>query len=132
MSVKERKMESPGSSGLRSVEQVIEQLHRCGKQVRARGGGWMAQCPAHEDRHASLSIRAGERGEARLKCYAGCDGRDVLRALFGEAVGSAKWVVGSSGGTAGPIPSLWELSTIHHPLPTSGSLATGVDVQGDG
>jgi hypothetical protein len=48
--------------GMRPVARVIAALERCGKQVRAQGEAWIAQCPAHDDRHASLSIREGERG----------------------------------------------------------------------
>ncbi len=53
--------------------------------VRALGGrkagqGWMAQCPAHDDRSPSLSIRdAG--GKVLVRCHAGCDQPDVISAL---------------------------------------------------
>lgn len=53
--------------------------------VRRLGGTWsgnggMCRCPAHDDRTPSLSVRVGD---ARLlfKCFAGCDTRDVLRAI---------------------------------------------------
>jgi putative DNA primase/helicase len=36
------------------------------------GGGWMARCPAHDDRHASLSIGAGDDGRVLLHCHARC------------------------------------------------------------
>jgi putative DNA primase/helicase len=40
--------------------------------VRKSGGGFMARCPAHEDRTASLSVSAGNDGRVLLKCHAGC------------------------------------------------------------
>lgn len=40
--------------------------------ARASGDGWVARCPAHDDRHASLSIREGADGRVLLKCHAGC------------------------------------------------------------
>lgn len=40
----------------------------------------MCRCPAHDDRTPSLSIRQGDRG-ILVTCHAGCDARDVLRAL---------------------------------------------------
>ena len=41
----------------------------------------MARCPAHEDRHASLSIGEGHGGRILLKCFAGCTPREVVAAL---------------------------------------------------
>jgi len=49
--------------------------------VRQSGRGWTARCPAHKDRSASLSIAEGRNGCALVKCFAGCDVSDVLRAL---------------------------------------------------
>ena len=45
--------------------------------VRKQSSGWVARCPAHEDKKASLSINEGEKG-VLLKCHAGCSiaGRD--------------------------------------------------------
>lgn len=44
------------------------------------GGGYVTQCPVHEDRRASLSISKGEKG-AVLKCHAGCTVDDIRIAL---------------------------------------------------
>jgi putative DNA primase/helicase len=49
------------------------------------GGRWYgsygtAQCPVHDDRDPSLSIRDGERS-VLVKCHAGCDPRDIVAAL---------------------------------------------------
>jgi hypothetical protein len=41
----------------------------------------MCRCPAHDDRTPSLSIRIG-RSALLFKCFAGCDTREVLRALL--------------------------------------------------
>lgn len=48
---------------------------------RKRGGGFMVRCPAHDDRTPSLSVDDGDDGRILVKCFAGCDGRDVLAAL---------------------------------------------------
>jgi putative DNA primase/helicase len=53
--------------------------------VHRLGGTWhgsfgMCRCPAHADRIPSLSVRVG-RSRLLLKCFAGCDRRDVLRAI---------------------------------------------------
>jgi hypothetical protein len=53
--------------------------------VKRLGGHWsdgkgMCLCPAHADRTPSLSVRVGARS-LLFKCFAGCDTRDVLRAI---------------------------------------------------
>jgi putative DNA primase/helicase len=42
------------------------------KNERRSGGGWTAQCPAHDDERNSLSISEGEDGRVLLHCHAGC------------------------------------------------------------
>src|SRR5262245_8651056 len=49
--------------------------------ARRSGKGWMAKCPAHDDREPSLSISEGNDGRVLLKCLAGCDTKGVLAAL---------------------------------------------------
>jgi hypothetical protein len=51
------------------------------ERVRKQGGYWMASCPAHEDRQASLSVAAGKEHPVVLNCKAGCDSRDILAKL---------------------------------------------------
>lgn len=55
--------------------------------VRPCAGGYVAQCPAHGDRNASLSIKEGESGKTLFKCFAGCDYRAILDALGGRPRG---------------------------------------------
>jgi hypothetical protein len=59
------------------LEGVISALEADG--ARGKGSAW--QCPAHEDRSASLSVGAGRDGRALLKCHAGCDLDSVLGAI---------------------------------------------------
>jgi putative DNA primase/helicase len=58
------------------VDNLVHRLHakRCGK-------GWLAKCPAHDDRNPSLSIDEGSDGRALLKCHAGCDVDSICAAL---------------------------------------------------
>lgn len=56
-----------------------------GLRGRKAGSGWMARCPAHDDRDPSLSI--GEMaGKVLVYCHAGCDQRDVISALKGRGL----------------------------------------------
>ena len=41
----------------------------------------MAVCPTHPDSRASLSIREGEDGRTLIHFFAGCEAKNVLRAL---------------------------------------------------
>lgn len=45
------------------------------------GGGRLARCPSHDDRQASLSVDIGDHGGIVLKCMAGCQTSDVVRAM---------------------------------------------------
>jgi putative DNA primase/helicase len=55
------------------------------KRVRANGNRWTALCPAHDDRHPSLSI-CEKDGKTLLYCFKGCAYEAILEAL-GEALG---------------------------------------------
>ena len=45
------------------------------------GAGWTCRCPAHDDRHASLSLSYGDDGRILWRCHAGCTQEEVLDAL---------------------------------------------------
>ncbi len=48
---------------------------------RKAGSGWIALCPAHDDRNPSLSLSTGKDGKVLLRCHAGCDQAQVIDAL---------------------------------------------------
>lgn len=59
------------------VERFLERL----KDVRKRGNGWTACCPAHDDQHPSLDVDIGEDGRLLLMCRSGgCDAADICAA----------------------------------------------------
>lgn len=51
------------------------------KGVKPCGKGWKALCPAHDDRKPSLKVDEAEDGKVLLKCFAGCDTKDILAAI---------------------------------------------------
>jgi hypothetical protein len=64
------------------AEQLISALEARGCAVQRSGErGWVAQCPVHDDRNASLSIGEGEDGCALIHCHAGCKPGAVTAAL---------------------------------------------------
>lgn len=48
---------------------------------RRYGDGWLAHCPAHDDKRPSLSLRTGSDGKLLWKCFAGCSQSDVYNAF---------------------------------------------------
>jgi hypothetical protein len=58
------------------VENLVERLH-----AKRSGKGWIAKCPAHDDRKPSLSIDEGSDGRALIRCHAGCDNTAILASL---------------------------------------------------
>jgi len=46
-----------------------------------RHGRWMARCPAHDDRHASLSIRDVGDGRILINDFGGCETHQVLQSV---------------------------------------------------
>jgi len=72
----------PCAPGVRRVmmlalDEVLARL----EGVRASSGYYVARCPAHSDRNASLSIRKSEGGKVLIKCFAGCGYRTIIVAL---------------------------------------------------
>jgi hypothetical protein len=52
-----------------------------GLRARKSGAGWIARCPAHDDRTPSLSLAPGENGRVLVHCFGGCAPADVIEAL---------------------------------------------------
>jgi len=59
-----------------TTEEILSHL----EGVTKSGAGWMALCPAHDDRKPSLSISKGSDGRTLLKCLAGCSTGKVVEA----------------------------------------------------
>lgn len=51
------------------------------RPVRNRRG-WLARCPSHEDRHASLSLANTPDGKLLAYCFAGCSWAEIREALI--------------------------------------------------
>lgn len=60
-----------------TVAELLPRLER----VRPVHNGWIARCPAHEDRSPSLSVREGRDGRVLMKCFAGCPVEAICAAL---------------------------------------------------
>lgn len=49
--------------------------------VKDVNGGWVALCPAHEDKKQSLSVSEGDDGRILVHCHAGCSVEAICNAL---------------------------------------------------
>ncbi len=61
-----------------AVERVLSNLMKV-KALAA--GGWIALCPVHDDKSASLKVDVGRDGKVLIHCHAGCAMPDVVQAL---------------------------------------------------
>lgn len=60
------------------IDNLLSRLEK----VRKTGpDSWQAQCPSHDDRGPSLTIREAEDGKVLLHCFAGCSIHDVVEAV---------------------------------------------------
>ena len=51
------------------------------QDARANGRGWVARCPAHDDRTPSLSVASGVDGRTLLRCHAECSVEEIVSAM---------------------------------------------------
>ncbi len=55
------------------INTMLDALNAVGSAVKKSGTGWSCRCPAHNDKHPSLSIGIGEESRVLLNCHAGCE-----------------------------------------------------------
>ncbi len=62
----------------RPIDKLLDRLDK----VKETGPGrWVACCPAHQDKHPSLSVRETSDGTLLVKCWSGCGAADVVAAV---------------------------------------------------
>jgi len=61
-----------------SADTLLQHLE---KVKRTSQGKWLACCPAHTDKTASLSIRELDDGRVLVHCFAGCSVHEVVAAV---------------------------------------------------
>jgi len=70
----------PGAERLVAPDPLENVLSRL-DGVRRRGNQYEARCQAHDDQHASLSVRRGDDGRVLIHCHARCEFRDIIAAV---------------------------------------------------
>ena len=61
-----------------SINKLLNNLQ---KVKRTGDGKWLACCPSHNDRTASLAITDNGDGRILINCFAGCDTYSILRSV---------------------------------------------------
>ena len=61
-----------------SAADLVSRLEKARQSAR---GNWLACCPAHPDKHPSLTIRESDDGRVLVHCFAGCSVADILAAV---------------------------------------------------
>lgn len=49
-------------------------------------GGWLCQCPCHDDREGSLSLKLTKNDKLAVNCFAGCDWEIIFQELRGRGL----------------------------------------------
>lgn len=60
-----------------TIEDFLSRL----EGVKGGNGQYLARCPAHDDKRASMSISTGQNGKILLHCHAGCTVPEILDAM---------------------------------------------------
>jgi hypothetical protein len=56
-------------------------LQHLQKVKQTKPGSWLACCPAHDDKTASLSVRELDDGRVLVHCFAGCSVGEIVSAV---------------------------------------------------
>lgn len=64
-----------------AAQQLLGALEQAGCRPRKSSRGWVARCPAHDDRRPSLSVAVGDDGRVLVYCHAGCTPEAMVAAL---------------------------------------------------
>ena len=67
--------------GYRAQPAVDALLSRLSKVRKRSPGQWSAQCPAHDDKSPSLSVKETSDGRVLVHCFAGCGVDEVMDAI---------------------------------------------------
>ena len=71
---------APDTPDISTTDPLQNVLSRLAGVKRTRSGH-DARCPAHDDKHASLSVSLGDDGRVLLHCHAGCVLLDICQAI---------------------------------------------------
>jgi hypothetical protein len=70
--------EPPRGDGMSRVDYILDRLDKVRKTGQST---YLACCPAHEDRTASLSIREKDDGGVLIHCFAGCTVHEIVASV---------------------------------------------------
>lgn len=69
-------------SGPLSLQKILVMISsKTGSNPKPSNKSYLARCPAHDDKHASLSITESSNSTILLYCFAGCTIREICNSL---------------------------------------------------
>lgn len=69
-------------SNARPIDRLLNRLERVTERQSKKGlNQWQALCPAHGDKTPSLAITECHDGTVLVKCWAGCQANEIVKAL---------------------------------------------------
>ena len=79
-------MNSMPEKSVNAIEECLRAIERItGSSPKQSGDEWIGYCPVHEadgkGHKPSLTLKAGDTVPVVVNCHAGCDGREILKAL---------------------------------------------------
>lgn len=97
-----------------SLDTLLSRLDK----VRQTGPGrWSANCPSHDDKSPSLSIRELDDGRILVHCFTGCPVSDVLAAIglgFTDLFPLDSHAIGHANPERRPFPAADVLRALYH------------------
>lgn len=90
-----------------NIDRVLDRLDK----VKKSGKGWMACCPAHDDRSPSMAVTELD-GKIVFNCFSGCTFSEIVGALGMEEKDMFPAQISSIVNTSKPYFSKYQLSDI--------------------
>lgn len=92
-----------------SADAITSRVDNCRPSGKQR---WMARCPAHEDKSASLSIRELDDGRILIHCFAGCSAGAIMQSVGLEMADLMPESIGNKAGVRRPFDAFSALKAV--------------------
>ena len=98
-------------------DDFLDALESAGSKVKRRGDKAKAQCLAHDDKLASLSVKAGDDGRVLVRCFAGCDVASIAASVRWEVKDLLHHADDGKRGKRAPLPVTVDALAANKKLP---------------
>lgn len=112
-------------------DDFLDALESAGSKVKRRGDKAKAQCLAHDDKMASLSVKAGDDGRVLVRCFAGCDVSAIAASVRWEVKDLFPHDDDGKRGKRAPMPVTVEALAANKKLPVEFLRSLGLRDEGN-